>query len=249
MSQLFCHSPRFVSVVPRFWIPQSFEAVSFRKSRYQQSLSSITFESDSRLKRIESKVFSFSSLQSTVIPRNVESLCSSCFFEVSIAFINHIWIRFTTEMSWIGCIFIIITSNNCDSMECVIYDRSAFVNMSIDFVLIERRNTIFEMMNRFVIDVQSQKLIRSFSSSSKKTNLRSFSILRLSCFAPCRSLSSITFESDSRLTRIESFAFSSSSLQSIVISRSVEVLCSSCFSLWQSLSSITFEFDSRLTRI
>jgi serine/threonine protein kinase len=51
------------------------------------------------------------------------------------------------------------------------------------------------------------------------------------------------------LTRIESSAFSSSSLQSIVIPRNVEILCSSCFSSCHSLSSITFESDSRLKRI
>jgi hypothetical protein len=37
------------------------------------------------------------------------------------------------------------------------------------------------------------------------------------CFSDCKSLSSITFESNSHFTRIESEAFSFSSLQSIII--------------------------------
>jgi TPR repeat protein len=59
----------------------------------------------------------------------------------------------------------------------------------------------------------------------------------------------ISFESNSRLIRIESDAFSESSLQSIVIPMSVEILGSSCFSFCRSLSSISFESNSRLIRI
>jgi hypothetical protein len=46
----------------------------------------------------------------------------------------------------------------------------------------------------------------------------------------CKSHFSISFESDSRLTRIESEAFSSSSLESIEIPRTVEILGSSWIS-------------------
>jgi hypothetical protein len=59
----------------------------------------------------------------------------------------------------------------------------------------------------------------------------------------------MAFERDSRLTRIESKAFSESSLQSIIIPRTVEILCSGCFLSCESLSSISFESESRLTRI
>jgi hypothetical protein len=57
------------------------------------------------------------------------------------------------------------------------------------------------------------------------------------------------FESNSRLVRIESKAFSYSLLQSILIPRNVEILGSKCFSSCKSLSSIEFESNSRLTRI
>jgi hypothetical protein len=60
---------------------------------------------------------------------------------------------------------------------------------------------------------------------------------------------SISFDSPSRLTRIEPNAFLFSSLQSIVIPSSVEILCSECFSYWKSLSSISFESNSGLARI
>jgi hypothetical protein len=70
------------------------------------------------------------------------------------------------------------------------------------------------------------------------------------CFSSCNSLSSISFETDSELTRIQSSAFFSCySLESITIPRHVQILCSSCFSSCNSLSSISFEIDSELTRI
>jgi NAD-dependent dihydropyrimidine dehydrogenase PreA subunit len=71
-------------------------------------------------------------------------------------------------------------------------------------------------------------------------------VLCKSCFERCGSLSSITFESDSHLQRIEKSAFEESGLKSIVISSSIEVLCESCFEECKSLSSITFGIDSHL---
>jgi hypothetical protein len=59
----------------------------------------------------------------------------------------------------------------------------------------------------------------------------------------------ISFQSNSRLKRIESYAFSSSLLESIVIIRSGESLCSSCFFSCRSLSSISFESHSGSKRI
>jgi hypothetical protein len=65
-------------------------------------------------------------------------------------------------------------------------------------------------------------------------------ILGLKCFSSCTSLSSITFESNSHLTRIESDAFRSSSLQSIVIPRNVQFIDGSAF-IGLTLSSISIE--------
>jgi hypothetical protein len=91
----------------------------------------------------------------------------------------------------------------------------------------------------------------AFSSSSLQSISipRNVEILGSGCFSYCESLSSITFESNSRLTQIESKAFSSSSLQSILIPTNVEILGSKCFYDCKSLSTITFESNSRLTRI
>jgi hypothetical protein len=77
----------------------------------------------------------------------------------------------------------------------------------------------------------------------------SIAILRLNSFKDHQHLLWISFESNSQLTRIESEAFSFSSLQSIVIPSTVQILGLRCFSSCQSLSSISFESNSQLTRI
>jgi hypothetical protein len=154
------------------------------------------------LTRIESEAFSFSSLQSIEIPRNVEFI-----------------------------------------------DGSTFIGMTLSSITIESGNAIFAIEKDFLIDVFHHKLIQNFSKSSAIELGRNIEILGSKCFSYCQLLSSITFESNSRLIRIESLAFSQSSLRSIMIPKSVEILGSSCFSFCYSLSSITFESNSQLIRI
>jgi hypothetical protein len=74
----------------------------------------------------------------------------------------------------------------------------------------------------------------------------SVEILCDGCFLGCVSLTSVRFESWSRLSRIESQVFAEAGLIEIVIPASVEVLCAYCFTQCRSLSSITFEQGSRL---
>jgi hypothetical protein len=116
-------------------------------------------------------------------------------------------------------------------------------------ISIESGNGIFIIENSVMINVLDHKLIRNFSGSSAIEIGRNIEILGSICFSFCTSFSSIKFESNSRLTRIESEAFYGSSLQSILIPSNVEILGSRCFSHCGSLSSITFGSNSRLTRI
>jgi hypothetical protein len=63
----------------------------------------------------------------------------------------------------------------------------------------------------------------------------------------CESLSSISFESNYKLRRIEWGVFSNcSSLTSFMIPRSIGILCHGCFSDCESLSSISFESNCKL---
>jgi hypothetical protein len=132
--------------------------------------------------RIESRAFSSSSLESILIPRNVQFI-----------------------------------------------DGSAFCNVKLSSITIESGNTPFVVEQNLLIDIIFHKLISNFSKSSKVDIPNHFEIICSSCFSNCKSLSSISLESNSRLTRIESFAFSSSSLQSILIPRNVQFIDGSAF--------------------
>jgi hypothetical protein len=96
-------------------------------------------------------------------------------------------------------------------------------------ISIESGNERFVIENDFIVDVIDHKLIRISSNSSNVEIPFDIEILGSSCFSNCQSLSSISFESISRLTRIESSAFSSSSLRSILIPHSVRFLDGSAF--------------------
>jgi hypothetical protein len=159
-------------------------------------LQSIVFESNSRLTRIESEIFSDSSLQSIIIPRNVQFI-----------------------------------------------DGSAFDSVTLSSISIESGNEIFVIENDFLIDILHHKLIQNFSESSVIEIGMNIEILGSSCFSNCESFSSITFESDSHLTRIESEAFSFSSLKSILIPRNVEFIDGSAFGDVR-LSSISIEIGN-----
>jgi hypothetical protein len=66
---------------------------------------------------------------------------------------------------------------------------------------------------------------------------------------PCADGLSISFEWNSKLSRIEGEAFAGSGLRSIRLPRSVEAICESCFADCKSFASVTVASDSRLQRI
>jgi hypothetical protein len=63
------------------------------------------------------------------------------------------------------------------------------------------------------------------------------------------SLAFVTFDANSRLSRLENGAFCGSGLQSIHHPGSLEVICQSCFSSCDSFASVTFDVNSRLSRL
>jgi tRNA A-37 threonylcarbamoyl transferase component Bud32 len=231
------------------WIPRDFQTFQHNFLLKSKLISSILFESDSHLTRIESKAFSSSSLESILIPRNVEILESKCFSSCeslsSITFeSNSCLTRIESQAFKESSLKSIVIPRNVQFI-----DGSAFIGVTLSSISIESGSEMFVIENDFLIDVLHHKLIRNFSESSKIEIGQNVEILGSKCFSFCKSLSSITFESNSLLTRIESEAFSSSSLESILIPRNVEILGSKCFDNCTSLSSITFESNSRLTRI
>jgi hypothetical protein len=79
--------------------------------------------------------------------------------------------------------------------------------VTLSSISIESGNEYFVIEQEFLIDIIHHKLIRNFSSSSDVEIPSNIEILGSECFSFCKSLSSISFESNSRLIRIESQAF------------------------------------------
>jgi hypothetical protein len=97
-------------------------------------------------------------------------------------------------------------------------------------------------MRRIVVENGSTRYILILDSKNRGSRRvlipGSITVLAADYLYQIRETEIITFESQTRLTRIESEAFSSSSFESIEIPRNVEILGSSCFSQCKSLSSI-----------
>jgi hypothetical protein len=94
---------------------------------------------------------------------------------------------------------------------------------------------------------------RAFSGCSSLQSISipaSVVIIYQACFYGCKSLSSLTFEFESCLTRIESRAFfGCSSLRSLCIPALVEIDPWSCFFGCMSLTSLVFGSGSKLSGI
>jgi hypothetical protein len=209
-----------------------------------ESLREVTFESDSKLDRIESEVFrSCSSLCSICIPRSVTILCSEC-FQRCIS-LREITFESDSKLARIESEVFVY----CSSLSSICIPRSVTILCSKCFQDCgSLRDVTFESDSK--LDRIESEVFRDCSSLSSICIPRSVTILCSNCFEGCERLGEVSFESDSKLSRIESEVFSScSSLSSICIPRSVTILCSNCFEGCQLLGEVTFESDSKLSRI
>jgi hypothetical protein len=116
-------------------------------------------------------------------------------------------------------------------------------------ISIESPKQLFAVENDFLIDIVHHKLMCNSSNSSNITIPSDIEMLGLDCFSNCESFSSISFESNSQLTRIESVVFLYLSLKSILIPTNVQILGFSYFQVCPSRSSISFEYPFQLKRI
>jgi hypothetical protein len=75
-------------------------------------------------------------------------------------------------------------------------------------VSIETENSAFNVENHFLLNMAKTTIVRYLGSASSIVIPRGVETLGSQCFSSCKSLSSISFESNSQLKRIESSAFS-----------------------------------------
>jgi hypothetical protein len=237
------------SALESIFIPWSVEVIGSSCFELCEALSSIIFESGSKLTRIESYAFSSSGIETVLIPRNVEILGPSCFSSCDTLFS----IRFEPDsrLNRIESYAFAFSS-----LESVVIPRnvrfiegSVFIMSRVDSVDLEPGQVVLVNSDNLLIDTATHTVIRNFSTARHLVIGRNVEILGSWCFASCKMLSFVSFESDSRLRRIEHGAFTGSSLQTIVIPRTVEVLGELCFESCEALSSLSFEEGSRLDRI
>jgi hypothetical protein len=86
-------------------------------------------------------------------------------------------------------------------------DGSAFEGVKLASISIEIGNERFVSRGEMLIDIVDHKLIRNLSRSSSVAIPGDVEILGSGCFASCRSVKFVSFESNSRLKRIESKTF------------------------------------------
>jgi hypothetical protein len=152
--------------------------------------------------------FSDARITSMTIPRHVQILCSRCFLACNS--LSSISFETNSELTR-------IESNafcNCFSLKSIIIlqhvkfiHSSTFAGPSNLAISIESSNLHFVVQSDFILDSSNTKLILYFGTESNIVILYHVQILCSERFSGCNSLSSISFETNSELTRIESNAF------------------------------------------
>jgi hypothetical protein len=143
-------------------------------------------------------------------------------------------------------------------------DGSTFLKSNLKSISIETGHERFLIDRESFVDIIDHRLIRHFGSSSHVDICCDIEILGSFCFSDCKSLSSISFESNSRLKRIESSALRDLHFQIVIPSTILFIAsdavldpfqidisdCDSCpeFSRWQELRASGVVVDFRRLR-
>jgi hypothetical protein len=220
------HSKRITSIL----IPRHVQILCSSCFLFCKSLSSISFETDSELTRIESNAFADSSIQSITIPRHVQILCSSCFSACKS--LSSISFETDSELTRIEskaffCCSSLKSITIPQNVEFV--DGSAFTNIYNISVSIASNNLHFVVKSHFILDSSNTKLIRYFGTESNIFIPRHVQILCSSCFSSCKLLSSISFETHSKLTRIEARVCWNTNIFLVVVPRSTSFIAGDAF--------------------
>jgi hypothetical protein len=208
-----------------------------------QFLRSLDFEPGSHLTRIEARAFSDCfSFKSIHLPASVEFLgeasFSSCNSLSSFTFESESKLTQIEAKALSGCNSL---PSICLPASLRTIDGSAFARTDISIIAVEDGNRHLSVSGDFLVDFDCISVIRYFGTDPSVTLSRDIEILGTGCFSACRVLSSLSFESGSKLSRIEANAFSDClHLRSIVIPQSIQELRKDWASR-SSLHEVTFE--------
>jgi hypothetical protein len=209
-----------------------------------------------------------------LIPPPVEIIDKRCFYEcsslIAVVFEGDSCLREVKSDAFRKCVALMSFSVPKAVQQI---DPSAFRESGVKSFFIDEANQYFAFDQGLLLNHPRTHLIQSFSFSesisipSTVDTLGNFSFegngalvaiqipnkiegIPRSSFSNCFKLCDLSFESGSRLRRIDDSAFfECSSLNFIIVPASVEVLASCCFKQCWSLTVVAFECDSRLKRI
>jgi hypothetical protein len=104
--------------------------------------------------------------------------------------------------------------------------HNALVGAELSQIAVEESSLNFRVFGNFLMDIEGVTVVRSFWVVGKVTLSREIETLGVRCFSACSGLSSLEFERESKLKRIEALALCRcSGLKSICIPASVGILC------------------------
>jgi hypothetical protein len=216
---------------------------------YCRSLCEVTFETGSKLQRIERSAFYGNGLKKITIPSSVELIGESGFF--SCKSLCEITFEAGSRLKEIGDGAFSGTSLPKIEIpsKCEVLTSTSL--RGVKSVTISRENPFLAIEGSMIVSPDRKRLIR-YKYSGRKCRVfikKEIEVIGKECFSYCGWFCEVIFETGSRLQRIEQSAFYKTYLGKMTIPSSVEVIGKECFSQCESLCEVIFEPGSRLQRI
>jgi hypothetical protein len=210
-----------------FCIPSEVEVISEEAFKSCSSLQIVQFEVNSRLIQIDWDAFQdCSSLQSVLIPRSVRFLGRQCFEDCdclqTLTFESNSKLSRLGRRAFAGCRSLrsLFIPDLVDTIEIEAFSVSAICEVEI-----AEGNRHFQVSGDFLLSFDGRFLIRYLGANSAVEIPREVEVISEEAFCGQSELSVVAFESDSKLRRIESWAFADcSSLHSICLPSFVNTL-------------------------
>jgi hypothetical protein len=239
------------SSLSEFVIDSAFTSIRDSCFRHCAHLHDISFQPDSRVRKIEPRAFSGCGFHSIVIPQSVEFIGLYSFAEcprlTGLSFEPKSRLRIICDFAFKS----VSLTSICLPASVSSINGSALTMISLVTLRDDGFDPCLSVDSSFLYDVTGKKVIRYFGSSTEVAipstveqigessfcdarveHVRipkSVKVLETYSFSRCAELIRVEIESDSVLRRIESFAFAYSSLKSIVLPKSVEIVSGTAF--------------------
>jgi hypothetical protein len=190
----------------------------------------------------------FGTESEVTIPNTIEQLDVGCFSGLqtisNVIFESDSQLSRIERLAFAGCLSL---SSICIPPGLRHFHGSALAGSSVREICVADGNCHFKVCGNFLVDFEGTSAKRYFGSEPEVTIPNSITEFDAGCFYACQTISSLIFESESQISRIEQRAFMDCvSLSSICIPSSIERLCGHCFCVCRSLSEVTFETGSHL---